>query len=328
MAENIQGIQEEIRLDLGTITDDDAMTAEDYLQALNSYTSFQDMAAPIPAKIKKVTGRGILLATELRTIYTNLQGNPEKGAYDIFSDTDKENAELIKNLKLISNQASSLYSRSQILAKGYATIIKAFEATEEQNTKLPRFFQPEFNPDNVLSDDLDTINNAVGVLTSDLKKVNIMLWERVVAQEQVVKSRDEITRQTEVIAELNKDNDTLKNKIGTFKAANLRLEKQLAQIKEINGNSNNIMPPGYTAKVLEFNDRFDFIVLNKGKKHGIKNKVEMVVHSNGKYICKVLITKVLEDSCVCDILLNTRPTDDKGNFILPTVGDEAVVPGK
>ena len=87
------------------------------------------------------------------------------------------------------------------------------------------------------------------------------------------------------------------------------------------------MDAGFTAKILEANDRFDFVVLNKGKADGVKNRVEMVVHSDGTYVCKVIITKVLEKTCVADILPVTRPKDAQGNYIMPSEGDEAVVPG-
>ena len=88
------------------------------------------------------------------------------------------------------------------------------------------------------------------------------------------------------------------------------------------------MEAGFSAQVVEANDRFDFLVLNKGKKQGVKHNVEMVIHSNGKYICKVVVTKVLENSSVCDILPITRPKDEEGNFLMPSSGDEAVVPGR
>ena len=331
MAKNYQIVQEAIKLDLGTLptNEGNTLTPAEYLQALNSHLSFEEMVKGIPAKIKKVTGRGVLLAAELKTIYVNLQGTPEDGNYDIFSDKDnEENQELTTNLKLISDQASKLFSRSQILAKGYGNIIKAFDASQKDDVNLPQFYKPKFNPDDVLSDNLNTINTAVETLKEDLINVNKMLSDRVVYKAQLDKADDEIKRKDDAIADLNNESDQLKNEIGKVKANNVRISKQLAELKEITGSKRNVMRPGFAAKVLEANDRFDFIVLDKGRKDGVKNLVEMVVHSEGKYICKVLITKVFENSCVCDILPITRPKDAQGNFILPSTGDEAVVPGQ
>lgn len=336
MATKFAEIREAIKLDLGTVAkneDGSAISADDYLQSLNSTISFSDMVAPIPAKIVRVTERGNLLATNVEIIFKNLKGSPEEGAFNIFADDDVEIVDgkesfpkLEASLRAISDKASALYSRSQTLAKGYETIIKAFDANDE--AKLPQFYKPKFNPADVLNEDQGIINAAVATLQKDLLAVNNMLHERVVVKEQLAKSRIEIDRKDTTIAELNDVNDKLKNNIGKVKATNARISKQLAELIEITGKDRAIMRPGFAAQVLEANDRFDFIILNKGKKDGVKNNVEMVVHSNGKYICKVLVTKVLEDSCVCDILPITRPKDAKGNYVLPATGDEAVVPGQ
>jgi hypothetical protein len=338
MAENFTKIQQTIKMDLATLAtkegnneiknEGEPLTAAEYLQALNSHNSFEDMVWKIPEKIERVTGRGLRLATELAAITKNIGPGKEQSVdnFNIFSDADdKENAELDKNLKIISAQASDLYSRSQVLAKGYGNIVKSFDA--DPDNQLPQFYEPKFNPNDVMSEDQGTINSAVEVFKNDLREVNKLLHDRVVTQGLLEKARGEIARKDTTIEELNGENDFLKNENGRVVAANTKLSRELENLKEIYVKGRNNMKPGFSAKVIEANDRFDFIILDKGKKDGVKNLVEMVVHSNGTYVCKVLVTKVLENQCVCDILPITRPVDAKGNFILPSTGDEAVVPG-
>ena len=92
------------------------------------------------------------------------------------------------------------------------------------------------------------------------------------------------------------------------------------------------MPRNLTAQVSQFDHTFDFVVLNKGEKDQVKLNGILLIHNNNKFICKVKVTKVLRDSCVCDILPATRPRFPQGHpksgqFLTPMIGDEAIVPG-
>lgn len=302
-----------------------AEDAENLKESLNSTITFSDNVAPIIKKNEKIIKRGEEFAERIVAITKALEKPQDVSNFDIYSDSDTDSNDSLKgSLDQIAKQASDLVSRAQVLAKGYEEVFKGFDPQGEN----PRYFQPNLNPQAMLSEDQNEIRNSIGTMYKDLVKVNTLLHERAVALKQVDDLTQQVTVLNNVKEELNKENDMLKNENGRLRAENKRISTQLEELKELYVKDRNVMAPGFSAKVVESNDRFDFVVLNKGKKQGVKNNVEMVVHSNGKYVCKVLVTKVLEESCVCDILPVTRPKDAQGNYILPSAGDEAVVPGQ
>ena len=302
--------------------------ANNLVEALNSTATFEGNVKPIIEKTGKIIRRSGEFAERIAAITKALEKPQDASEFDIYRVTkfgDPDNNDGLKgSLDQIAKQASDLYSRSQVLAKGYEEVFKGFDPQND----LPRYFEPSMDPQAMLSEDQSVINEQVGKMKQDLIKVNTLLHERVVALKKVDDLTQQVTVLNNVKEELNKENDMLKNENGRLRAENKRISTQLEELKELYVKDRNVMAPGFSAKVVESNDRFDFVVLNKGKKQGVKNNVEMVVHSNGKYICKVLVTKVLEESCVCDILPVTRPKDAQGNYLLPNSGDEAVVPGQ
>lgn len=297
---------------------DDALKA-----ALNSVDGFAQAAQPVIKKITAVSDRGTILSERLVEISKAINKSQDASNFDIYTDKDTGNEELKSNLSQLVGEASKLYGRTQALAKGYGEVIKAFDAEGDKE----QYYSPDFNAQLLLSEDLNEIQSGVTTLYKDLKKVNVMLFERSVALKKVDELRVQVSTLENVKEELNKENDNLKNENGRLKASVKRISKQLAILEEQIGKR-GVMAAGFTAQVLESNDRFDFLVLNKGKKDGVKHNVEMVIHNNGKYICKVVVTKVLENSSICDILPVTRPKDEQGKFLMPSSGDEAVVPGK
>ena len=299
--------------------EDDALIA-----ALNSVDGFEQAAKPVISKITAVSDRGRILSERLVEISKAINKAQDASNFDTYTDKDTGNEELKSNLSQLTQEASKLYSRSQVLAKGYGDVIKAFDAEGDKE----QYYSPDFNPQDLLSDETSEIQSGISTLYKDLKKVNVMLFERAVALKKVDELRIQVTTLESVKEELNRENDNLKNENGRLTAEVKRVNKKLATLEEIIGTQRGVMEAGFSAQVVEANDRFDFLVLNKGKKQGVKHNVEMVIHSNGKYICKVVVTKVLENSSVCDILPVTRPKDAEGNFLMPSSGDEAVVPGK
>jgi hypothetical protein len=316
MAETFMSVKRDIKYEGG-------LSDEALLAALNSIDGFKQASEPVIKKITTVTDRSMILSERLVEISKAINKAQDASNFDIYTDKDTGNEELKSNLSQLTSEANKLLSRSQLLAKGYADAVKGFDPEGDKE----RFFSPEFNPQLLLSEDSNDIQSGVATLYKDLKKVNTMLFERAVALKKVDELRLQVSTLENVKEELNAENDKLKNENGRLQAEVKRVAKQLAILEEQIG-TRNIMEAGFTAKVLETNDRFDFLILDKGKKQGVKHNVEMVIHSNGKYICKVVVTKVLENTSVCDILPVTRPKDTEGKFLMPISGDEAVVPGK
>ena len=111
----------------------------------------------------------------------------------------------------------------------------------------------------------------------------------------------ELAVKDNVIEEINRENDQLKNINGSQKAQIQRISLQLADYKKREIVS---IPDDIQAEVVEVNDRFNFLVINKGRDNGLMAQAELLIHNNGQYICKARISKVLKDKAVCDILPN------------------------
>ena len=82
--------------------------------------------------------------------------------------------------------------------------------------------------------------------------------------------------------------------------------------------NNGALPPTLLADVVEVDDNFDFVVLNKGGVDKVVLGGEMLIHDNGVYVCKIKITRVLKDKSIAEVMPITR----KGK---PSVGNKAIV---
>ena len=309
---------------------------DNYLAGLNSISGFDANAQNALTKIGTITGRAKLLGEYLEKVTDKLNKKQDLANFDIFTDSDvqtashEENSELLDNLRQIETETSNLMARKDILAGGYAKLIEAFNEDPEKN--MARYFEPSMNPADLTSEDTEDINNGINTLFKDLKQVNILLHERVIALKDLEESRHEVAKNKITIAELNADNDDLKNKNGILTARNLGLTKRIQALEEAAGKRFAEMPRNLVAKVVQVNERFDFVVLNKGLVDKVAQNGELLIHSNNKFVCKVKVTKVDKNTCVCDILPVTRPTypathPKAGQYVSPQVGDEAVVPG-
>ena len=326
MAENFVVLQEKVKLDLKTDADGNPVTPEAYEASLNSVLTFDDAVKPALDKVSKVLGRGMVLSEQLVKITASLQKAQEASNFDIFSDNDEDNSELKSNLSRIADQASDLFSRSQVLAKGYSDILKGLEPKGDN----PRYYTPDFDPSVMLSENTEDINQGIQTLLADIEKINTMLHEGAVAASELKDARTKLAQLEKIQEDLNKENTELHNKVGKLQADTKRLEKQLEEYKELVGKDRNIMKAGFEASIMEANDRYDFFTINKGRKHGVKNNVEMIVVRDNQFICRAVIYKVLEGIAYCNILPTVRATTTgeggKKTPIMPQPGDLVTVP--
>ena len=78
------------------------------------------------------------------------------------------------------------------------------------------------------------------------------------------------------------------------------------------------MPADLIAEIVEIDNNFDFVVLNKGDEDKVKKNGEMLIHNNGTYVCKIKITRVLKNKAIAEVLDVTRKST-------PTIGNTAIV---
>lgn len=69
------------------------------------------------------------------------------------------------------------------------------------------------------------------------------------------------------------------------------------------------LPAGLTGKVLAYDPKYEFVVLDIGNNHGVKQNGEMIVSREGKFVGKVRITSVQDNQCIANVLRKEKKSD-------------------
>ncbi|NQZ57105.1 MAG: hypothetical protein HRT88_06495 [Lentisphaeraceae bacterium] len=291
------------------------------LQNLNDVDTYSDNVTAITSKVGGISSRANLIAEKLETISKTLGTKQPARNLNALNDVDEE---LKGNLSAINTAAGKLLDKNNELSKGYNKIAAALEGIE--NERLQEMFKFTFNAEDFGGDRSD-IKRAVTAFASDLKNTKNSLEEYLATLQSVQSSSDRLARLKETVGELEKENADLKLAHG--KAEN-RVEILNTKIEvlteEIAKTGKALLPKDLVAIVSQVNDKFDFVVLNKGSEDKVIVGGVLLIHDGSNFVCKVVVTKVHKNSSVCDILPVTRPKNAQGQYIMPIIGNEAVVP--
>lgn len=288
--------------------------------SLNSVNTFGVFVDEIHKQSARVRSRDDRLATALAELSTVIKKAQDREDFKSLPDKNNNNQSLEDNINQLVNNTGHLLNRTQILVKGLNDLDNAF-VEDPDGEKL---FTPKWNATAFGSESVEDINHAFADVYKDLKHLNSQLYKLKMANRQVEDQRVQIATKNNVIEELNAVNDFLKNDNGVKKATIAQLEKRVKYLETHSNLSDGMVAGEIKAKVQQVNDRFDFIVIDKGRIHGLVMNAKMLVHENGRFICRVKVTKLLENTAVCDILPNpvaAKPTDAS---LVPAIGAEAV----
>jgi hypothetical protein len=289
---------------------------KDVRTSLNSVHTFSTFTEQITVQAGKVRARDDRLAQALVQVSMAIKKVQEQNGFKSLADKNNNNVDLEENVSSLISNAGKLFGRAQILASGLNDLNTAFTADLDGEI----LFKPKWSGTDFQSESVEDINKAFAVLRTDLKTLNGELYKLKVANNMIEGQRQTLVRQTDTIEELNNENDKLKNINGTLSAQITRLEKQIAANKPPEGISHKHVD----AKVVEVNDRFNFIVINRGSSDGLVLQAKMVVHEEGRFVCRVKATKVFENSAICEILNRpvVNPLSDKE--LIPNLGASAM----
>jgi hypothetical protein len=108
---------------------------------------------------------------------------------------------------------------------------------------------------------------------------------------------EQISRASELIKKLHKN-------LELAEAKTKMLSLEVANLKEIVfGHTPDILlPPGLDGKVLAFDPKWQFVVLNAGEEQGVLKGGELLVNRDGKLVAKVIVSRVEKDRCVATVL--------------------------
>ncbi|MGP8201215.1 MAG: hypothetical protein ACLQU4_17125 [Limisphaerales bacterium] len=102
------------------------------------------------------------------------------------------------------------------------------------------------------------------------------------------------------LAKTTKERDTLIAENKLLAADRNSLQTQLNNL--VGPTEAVVLPIGLKGRVLAVDPKFDFVVLDIGDDQGAKERGEMMVNRQGKFIGKVRISSVQKDRCVATIL--------------------------
>ena len=288
---------------------------EGFRQALNSVNTYNEFTNQVNDQALRVRQRDDRLASALVQVSNAIKKSQEVSEFKVLSKNDNTET-LDDNINTLVGKAGDLYSRAQLLANGLNDLSKSFTADLDGEV----LFSPNWRGDEFKSESVDEINNAFAILQKDLKFLNGQLYKLKVANNTIEKQTVDLARKDKTIEELNDENDFLKNDNGRLRAEVRSLNKKLADLQPKEGHS----PVQIAGKVVEVNDRYNFIVINRGKKDGLVLNANMVVHTDGKFICQVKVTRIFNDSAICEILAPSTRTVTTDNGIVPEIGASVI----
>ena len=112
---------------------------------------------------------------------------------------------------------------------------------------------------------------------------------------------EEVTVAQNRLAGLEQQNRNLQSRIESY----VELERE-----QLGGE----MTPGLRASVTIANHQWGFVVLNKGQRHGLVARGDMIVARDGFQICKLVVTTLEPNSAVASIVKDSLPA---GYYVVP-----------
>jgi hypothetical protein len=148
-------------------------------------------------------------------------------------------------------------------------------------------------------------NDLSGQLNSALKERNdaqtlLASWNALgLAPNQVEDIKTQLKNTTSEKEALTEENALLSHN-------NKRLVAELSRYT--NGNA-RVEMPGFKAKVMAVDPKWDFVVLDKGSNDGALERGEVLVARDGKLVGKVRISSVETNRCIANILPEWKQSD-------------------
>ncbi len=214
-------------------------------------------------------------------------------------------------LEEFNANCGKLFTNRNALAEGFRNVVKASSGARHTS---------KVNADLLVSENPEDYNAAMAdFVAQDIKFFNDELERLAQTLEKNEKLQAEVTDLSGRLEQSQAMVNDLKNKVGEREAEIARLTKKVDELEAALGGGENVqLDAKIIANVLEVNEKYSFVVIDKGSEELVKTRGIMLVHSNGRYLCKIKITRVLPHHAVAEILSETRAD-------LPTIGDTCIV---
>jgi hypothetical protein len=272
------------------------------VRTLNQYGQTEEQVKIIESHIEALDKREKEIVAQIVALSNTI--NKAIEASDINDPSTLEDQSYTTPLEKLNRNVKNLYDRANTLSETFKQAIAAAPLADWTA-----------DADQLASEDEYASQTAKFI--ADMEAYNKKVKEFQAAAEKI----EELMVKTEEL-ELNLEDangeiNELKNTVGKKDTEIARLERQV-ELLTPDEDAVGAMPPNLTATVLEVNTTFDFIVIDKGSEDEVFNRGEMLIHHDGEYVCKVKITRVLDNKAIAEVLNVAR----KG---MPEVGFEAIV---
>ena len=279
---------------------------EGFETSLNYASRYQESMTKIEEQAGKVTSqRDSLVAGVIATSKAINKPVSEEAL------TDLEDKSYEKSLEILADNAKAIKVRADELSESYASSVAKLKKA------LGDKFPLATDEDLLKSESAQDYKEAsADFQNKDVEKIKSAITKFLRSEQVIAKLQTDNVEQAEEIRILEKNLTVLKNK-------NVDLENLSAakdnKIKKLEEELNKSVPKDLVANVLSFDDKFDFVIIDKGRKDQLVESAELIIHRDFNYVCKIIVSKLYEDKAVCEII----ETDIKaGN---PAAGDVVIV---
>lgn len=217
-----------------------------------------------------------------------------------------------KTLEILADNAKTLKSRADDLSTSYA------ESVAKLKKALGDKFKLRTDEDLLKSESAQDYKEAsADFQTKDVATIAKAITKYLRSEQIIAKLQADNVEQAEEIRVLEKNAQVLKNNNAELLILNQAKDNK---IKKLEDELNKSVPKDLVASVLSFDDKFDFVIIDKGRKDQLVESAELIVHTKDyNYVCKLVVSKLYDDKAVCEII---DTEIKKGN---PATGDVVIV---
>ena len=225
--------------------------------------------------------------------------------------TDIEGKSYEKSLEILADNAQNLKTRADDLSTSYA------ESVAKLKKALGDKFKLKTDEDLLKSESAQDYKEAsADFQTKDVATISKAIAKYLKSEQVIAKLQADNVEQAEEVRALEKSLIVIKKQNEELLIIGQAKDNKIAKLEK---ELNKTVPKDLTASVLNFDDKFNFVIIDKGRKDQLVESAELIIHRDFNYVCKVVVSKLYEDKAVCEVI-DTQIK--KGN---PATGDVVIV---
>lgn len=199
-----------------------------------------------------------------------------------------------KSLDILADNAKALKTRADDLSNSYA------ESVAKLKRALGDKFKLKTDEDLLKSESAQDYKEAIADFQNkDVATIAKSIGKYLKSEQVIARLQADNVEQAEEIRAIEKSSQILKGQNTELVILN---KSKDVKIKKLLDELNRTVPKDLVAEVLSFDDKFDFVVIDKGRKDNLVEKAELIIHRDFNYVCKIVVSKLYDDKAVCEVI--------------------------